>query len=221
MREQMKLKATWLFECYDSEGHLKWRDGFENLIVNEGMTAILEEFFNGAAYTAAHYVGLKDSGAVAAGDTMASHAGWAELVNYSEGTRQLYDPAAAALPRQAERSAALSGNTEGGIMLRVNNDNVLIFDALTDNLTGDIVNNAVMVARITDEDDVDVDYTPGWPITMDYVVGSDGDYRGLVDKVVDIVINENYRIKYTIAVGSNDGEVIKTVAAGINPGLPS
>lgn len=66
---------------------LKWADGFKNRVVNEGLDDLLSKYFKGSAYTAAFYVGLKGTGAVIAADSMASHAGWSELVPYSQGTR--------------------------------------------------------------------------------------------------------------------------------------
>jgi hypothetical protein len=48
------------------------------------------KYFKGSTYTAAWYIGLvNDSGfsAYAAGDTLASHAGWTETTDYSGGNR--------------------------------------------------------------------------------------------------------------------------------------
>lgn len=76
------------FECFDSEGNLKWEEKFSNLVVNVGLDDILDKRFKASGYTAADFVGLTDgTPTVAATDTMASHAGWAEVVAYSEGTR--------------------------------------------------------------------------------------------------------------------------------------
>lgn len=71
------------------DSRLKWKDGFGNLVVTVGRNEILDTFLNNAAPSAGltWYVGLKDTGSVVAADTMASHAGWAELDVYSEGTR--------------------------------------------------------------------------------------------------------------------------------------
>ena len=76
-------------ECLDSDGNLKWREIVPNLVVNAGLDDVLDKYFKGSAYTAAFYVGLKDTGSFAAGDTMASHAGWATITPYSDAT----DPA--------------------------------------------------------------------------------------------------------------------------------
>ena len=82
------LGSIWEVICYDAEGKEKWREVNKNLVVDSGLDDVLTNYFKGAGYTAAHYVGLKDTGTVVAGDTMASHSGWAELAIYSEATRQ-------------------------------------------------------------------------------------------------------------------------------------
>lgn len=83
------LKSRWEFVCRDRDGYVKWVDYIEcNLVVNEGLDDVLDKYFLGSTYTAAHYIGLTDgTPIVAAGDTMASHAGWVEVTTYDEATR--------------------------------------------------------------------------------------------------------------------------------------
>jgi len=80
------------FKCYDKDGNLKWEDKAHNLVVNEGLEAMNNEFFAGSAYTATWYLGLVtgpgSGNTYAAADTMASHAGWTEDEDYSELVRQ-------------------------------------------------------------------------------------------------------------------------------------
>jgi len=83
-------KCHYTVRCFDAGGNLKWVEAFGNLVVDEGLDDILDKYFKGSAYTAAHYIGLKGTGAVAAGDTMAAHAGWSELTPYSNATRPAY-----------------------------------------------------------------------------------------------------------------------------------
>lgn len=93
MLEQMAIGGIGretLYEvwCYDADGNLKWEDTFHNLVVTEGLNDSLDKHFKGSAYTAAWYVGLTDGTPTpAAGDTMASHAGWVEVTAYTEGAR--------------------------------------------------------------------------------------------------------------------------------------
>lgn len=69
--------------CVGADGVEKWSDTFHNLVVNEGLQDMNSKYFKGSGYTAAWYVGLV-SGATsptyAAGNTLASHSGWTELV---------------------------------------------------------------------------------------------------------------------------------------------
>jgi hypothetical protein len=81
------MKSLYRFECLDSEGNVKWVEEIENLVTNEGLNDVLNKYFKGSSYTAAFYVGLKLTGTIAAGDTLASHAGWTEASSYT-GNRQ-------------------------------------------------------------------------------------------------------------------------------------
>jgi len=86
--EQIVLENTYVIECVGPDGNLKWTETVKNLVTTEGLTDNLDKYLKGSAYTAAFYVGLTDgTPTVAAGDTMASHAGWVEVAAYTEGTR--------------------------------------------------------------------------------------------------------------------------------------
>lgn len=69
--------------CFDADGNLKWKEEGWNLVTTVGLTDIIDKYFKGSAYTAAWYMGLKGTGTVAAGDTLASHAGWTEVTPYT------------------------------------------------------------------------------------------------------------------------------------------
>lgn len=81
-------------ECLAPDGSLKWFASIDaNLVVNAGLDDILDKYYKGSAYTAAHYVGLTDgTPSFAAGDTMGSHAGWVEVTDYGEANRQDFTP---------------------------------------------------------------------------------------------------------------------------------
>jgi hypothetical protein len=70
-------------ECVGPDGRVKWVEEFENLVTTAGKTDIVDKYLKGSSYTAAWYLLLKGAGSAAAGDTLASHAGWSELTPYS------------------------------------------------------------------------------------------------------------------------------------------
>lgn len=82
------LKNVWTIDCYDSEGNLKWSETKKNLVVTEGLNHVLSSTFDAGTQVTQWYVGLKGSGTPVAGDTMASHASWAEDTNYTQSVRQ-------------------------------------------------------------------------------------------------------------------------------------
>lgn len=87
----------WKFrmEIYDKDGNLKSQDDTRNTVVTAGKNFLNDTVFRGTSYTNSIYMGLKGTGAVAAGDTMASHAGWGETSVYSGTARSLLAIAAA------------------------------------------------------------------------------------------------------------------------------
>lgn len=76
-------------ECFDKDGNLKWVEDVSNLVVNAGLNDLLDKYFKGSGYTAAWYVGLKGTGTIAAGDTLASHGGWSEITAYADNRKAL------------------------------------------------------------------------------------------------------------------------------------
>lgn len=96
---KVRLGGVFHFKCYDKDGKLKWEDSTHNLVVNEGLQYLNDTFFSGSTYTATWYLGLVNaspSPSYAAGDTLASHAGWAETTSYS-GNRKAVTFGAATL----------------------------------------------------------------------------------------------------------------------------
>jgi hypothetical protein len=85
-------KATGVFEikCHDKDGNLKWEAQSKNLVVNVGLQYMAGTALTSVTQVTSWFLGLYGAGASntpAAGDTMSSHAGWTEFVNYSNATR--------------------------------------------------------------------------------------------------------------------------------------
>ena len=78
------------FECIGADGKVKWTDTVPNLVVNAGLAYMAGSSLTIVTQITAWYVGLYGAGASntpAAADTMSSHAGWTEVVPYSNATR--------------------------------------------------------------------------------------------------------------------------------------
>ena len=65
--------------CYDRNGRLKGYDEGPNLLVDQGIEFIMDVALSGGTQDTTFFIGLKDTGTVAPGDTAASHAGWVEI----------------------------------------------------------------------------------------------------------------------------------------------
>jgi hypothetical protein len=88
--EKAAATGVYTIQCHDAQGNLKWEAASKNLVVNGGLQDMNAKYFTGSAYTATWFIGLYGAGASntpAASDTMSSHAGWTEVVPYSNATR--------------------------------------------------------------------------------------------------------------------------------------
>jgi hypothetical protein len=111
------------FQCFDKDGTLKWEESTHNLVVNEGLQDMNNKYFAGSSYTAAFYLGLitgpgAGTGYVA-GDTLASHVGWTEFVNYSGNRKAVtFGTATSADPSVIASASALSFTitSSGGVV---------------------------------------------------------------------------------------------------------
>lgn len=85
--EKVGAGGVYLVECIGTDGQVKWTDTFHNLVMNQGVQDMNDKYFKGAAYTATPFIGLvtgPGSGTTyAAGNTLASHAGWTENAAYA------------------------------------------------------------------------------------------------------------------------------------------
>lgn len=73
--------------CVGADGVEKWSDTFHNLVMNGGLANMNGVYFGAGSQSTTWYLGLvtgPGSGtAYAAGDTLASHAGWTENTDYT------------------------------------------------------------------------------------------------------------------------------------------
>lgn len=105
----LATKGRYEVTCRDKDGNIKWVDHIDNLITDVGANDMLDKHLEGSSYTAAWYAGLVNNAgfsAYAAGDTMSSHAGWAESDDYDEATRPQLSFAAASSRSKATDTAA-------------------------------------------------------------------------------------------------------------------
>lgn len=83
------------------DGQKIGRYDIPNDITNQGKNSLFEVYFHDGTQIAASswfigLISLASYSALAAGDTMASHAGWTEFTGYSQATRVAWGPGAAA-----------------------------------------------------------------------------------------------------------------------------
>lgn len=77
--EVMEIHGRYHLVCYDVDGNLKWEDWIDNVVATVGRNDMLDKYLSGTSWsTGTVYMGLKNSGAVNAADTMSSKA-WSEL----------------------------------------------------------------------------------------------------------------------------------------------
>lgn len=102
---------------------------FPNMATTAGLNAALETVFRGGTQYGTWYCGLIDNSgytAVAVGDTMSSHAGWAEYTAITNANRVTWSPAAAASGSVINATAMSFTNDTGagniiGIFVCTNN----------------------------------------------------------------------------------------------------
>lgn len=82
--ESVGAGGVFTMTCIGPDGQEKWSETFHNLVVNQGLQSMNAQYFKGSGYNAGWYMGLVEGpgsgNTYAAADTLASHAGWAELV---------------------------------------------------------------------------------------------------------------------------------------------
>lgn len=86
--EGLGMAGVYHVECRDAQGNLKWTEEFPNLVNAVGKQLMLDTLLKGTSYSVTGpFLGLIDGAGstFAASDTMTSHSGWTEFVNYTVG----------------------------------------------------------------------------------------------------------------------------------------
>jgi hypothetical protein len=87
--ETVGIEGFYKVECHDASGNLKWEDSFPNLVNAVGKELMLDTLLKGTSYSVTGpFLGLISGASPTFGtgsDTMTSHAGWTEFVNYTVG----------------------------------------------------------------------------------------------------------------------------------------
>lgn len=85
--ETVGIQGHYHMECRDAAGNLKWEETFPNLVNSIGKQLLLDTLLKGSSYTVVGpFLGLINSSPTfLAADTMTSHAGWTEFINYTVG----------------------------------------------------------------------------------------------------------------------------------------
>ena len=87
--ESVGIEGVYHVECRDAAGNLKWEESFPNLVNAVGKQLLLDTMLrtSGTYTTVGPFLGLISgaSPTFTAADTMTSHAGWTEFINYTVG----------------------------------------------------------------------------------------------------------------------------------------
>jgi hypothetical protein len=87
--ETVGIEGAYHVVCRDKDGSVKWEESFPNLVNAVGKQLMLDTLLrtSGTYTTTGPYLGLigTTSPTFSASDTMTSHTGWTEFVNYTVG----------------------------------------------------------------------------------------------------------------------------------------
>lgn len=111
--EAVGAGGVYTVKCFGPDGKFKWADTFHNLVMNGGVQDMNAQYFKGTSYSPTFYLGLvtgPGSGTTfAAGDTLASHAGWTESAAYTGSRKTVtFGTATTANPSVTTNSASPS-----------------------------------------------------------------------------------------------------------------
>jgi hypothetical protein len=82
----LAIGGNFTLRCVGADGRVKWEVEAKNGVANEGLNKVLDVMFHGTTAITTWYLGLINNSptpTLAAADTLASHAGWAEFTSYT------------------------------------------------------------------------------------------------------------------------------------------
>lgn len=85
-------------------------------------------------------------------------------------------------------------------VLLIRNDQTVKVLGLQDEISGDYINNATVTARIKDKQGRDV-AGETWPITLQYIAASDGNYHGNFDDGIELIVGKIYIVEIAADAG--------------------
>lgn len=88
------------------------------------------------------------------------------------------------------------------MQLYVGNDHLLTLEGVQDAVSGDYLNAATVTATLKTRAGVEVE-GDNWPITLDYVADSDGNYQGVIEDGVEITAGKTYIVEITVDAGGD------------------
>lgn len=137
--------GNWKAEIRNPAGALIEVVEWQNLIVNAGLSQLLD---GGLAAAGPWYIGLTDGApVVAAGDTMASHSGWAEIAGYDEASRETWTPGTVA-------AQAVNNNASAAVFTITNNSTTIGGAFLADSATKNGATGLLFAAGAFEQGDV-------------------------------------------------------------------
>lgn len=85
-------------------------------------------------------------------------------------------------------------------VLLIGNDQTVTVLGLKDEISGDFLNATIVTAHIKTKDGKSV-AGENWPITLEYITDSNGDYQGNFDDAIELVNNRNYIVEIAADAG--------------------
>jgi hypothetical protein len=85
-------------------------------------------------------------------------------------------------------------------VLLIGNDQSIQISGLQDGITGNYITDAAVTATLKNPDGTPV-AGQSWPLTLDYVATSNGNYLGIIEDSVSLIA----RRPYTVEITANDG----------------